>query len=349
MTTASPLPAEASLLARLGGLLRRHLQLIVGVPISIWSIWLLVRDVDVAEVADQLGHSNWLLLLICLASVPVAMSLKCLRWRYLFVERTAPPFPPLISSLYIGYLMNTVLPARVGEFVRAYLVGRQPAVGTPAALATIALEKILDLATLGFLLIVLILARQLPDLPDWMSASAYTSAVALVAGLLGLVVTFALRQRIVGLVALLEERITVLRRLRLKALATSFLDTLAVLADRRTLTLVIFWSFVVWSCSALTLWAGVAGVGISIGPSAIMLALVVTNLGMAAPSAPGYVGVFHLLLVESLQPFGVDRSHALGAAVIVHTIIFGNFIVGGLWFLWRGGYSLGSLRQASGH
>jgi glycosyltransferase 2 family protein len=347
--TAPATTAAGSVPARLAAFVRRHLQLIVGVPISLWSIWLLVRDVDLAEVGTQLSHSNWLLLVVCMVSVPVAMTLKCVRWRYLFVEQTAPPFPPLISSLYIGYLMNTVLPARVGEFVRAYLVGRAPTVGTPAALASIALEKILDLATLGFVLVGLILTGHLPPLPDWMAASAYTSALLLVGGLVALVVTFAIRGHIVAFVAVLEERVSPLRRVRLKALATSFLDTLAVLARPRVLPRIIFWSVITWSFSAVSLWAAIAGVGISVGLSAILLALVVTNIGMAAPSAPGYVGVFHLLLVESLQPFGVDRSHALGAAVIAHTIIFGNFIVGGLWFLWRGGYSVGSLREASSH
>jgi len=108
-------------------------------------------------------------------------------------------------------------------------------------------------------------------------------------------------------------------------------------------------SIFVWTGAGDMIWAVVARPGITVGLSAILLTLVVTNIGMTVPSAPGYVGVFHGLVVLSLQPFGVDPSHALGAAIIMHAIVFGNFVLGGLWFMLRGGYSLSALRSASGH
>jgi glycosyltransferase 2 family protein len=326
--------------------LRRNAQLIVGLAISAWSIWQLGRAVDPAEVGQHLEHSNWGLLAVCVLSVPATMVLKVIRWRYLFARDAIPPFAPLLSALYIGYLMNTVLPARVGEFVRAYLIGRQDKVGTPAALATIVLEKLLDLGTLAIMLVVLILST---PLPDWVTPIAYTSAAALVLGLLVLGGMLLVRRRVIGLVELLERRLPVLERFRLASLAASFLDGLAGLGRRETLPGLLFWSAAVWVGATLTMWTGIVGVGVPVGLSAVVLTLVVTNIGMAVPSAPGYVGVFHGLVVLSLQPFGVDPSHALGAALILHAIVFGTFVVGGLWFLLRGGHSLGGLRDASGH
>ena len=67
-----------------------------------------------------------------------------------------------------------------------------------------------------------------------------------------------------------------------------------------------------------------------------MFALVVANLGMAVPSAPGYVGVFHSAVVVSLSSFDVDPSQALAAAIVLHAAVFGAFIVGGLYYLARG-------------
>jgi len=157
------------------------------------------------------------------------------------------------------------------------------------------------------------------------------------------------RRRVVQLVEAAEQRLAALRRLRPSLLATSFFDGLAALGRRETLQGLLLWSVLVWVGAGMTIWTGVAGAGVSAGVAAILLTLVVTNIGMAVPSAPGYVGVFHGLVVLSLQPFGVDPSHALGAAIIIHAIVFGNFVVGGLWFMLRGGYSLGALRNASGH
>jgi uncharacterized protein (TIRG00374 family) len=314
--------------------------------VSGWSIWQLALTVDVAEVARHRDNANWMLLVVTFGSIVASMIIKCVRWRYLFAEPPAPPLMPLMSSLYIGYLMNTILPARVGELVRAVLIGRQSRGGTPSAFASIVLEKILDLATLALLLVGLLLVVQLPE---WVTPIAYTSAAALLSGFAGLGIVLVLRRRVIGLVQCIEERVPLLARFALTKLATSFLEGLAGLGRRETLPGLIFWSLMVWGCSAVTMWAGLEGAGVSAGLTAVLLTLVVTNIGMAVPSAPGYVGVFHYLVLISLQPFGVDASQAVFAATVMHIAVFGNFIVGGLWFLWRGGYSLSGLRSASEH
>jgi uncharacterized protein (TIRG00374 family) len=346
MTANATVTASEGTRSGVVGFLRRNGQLIVGLLVSGWSIWQLGRTVDLAEVARHRDSIDWVLLGLTFGSIVVSMILKCVRWQYLFAERPAPPLSPLLSSLYIGYLMNTILPARIGELVRAVLIGRQGRGGTPAAFASIVLEKILDLATLALLLVALLLIVQLPE---WVTPIAYTSAGALVVGFGGLAVLLAARKPVVRLVQALEARLPLLARIGLARLAASFLDGLAGLGRRDALPGLVFWSIAVWACSAFTMWAGLQGSGITAGMTPVLLTLVVTNIGMAVPSAPGYVGVFHYLVLLSLQPFGVDASHAVFAATVMHLTVFGNFIVGGLWFLWRGGYSLGGLRSASAH
>ena len=346
--TAKPLaidrPGQAAL-----GWLRHNLQFIVGLVVSGLAIWQLGREVDVTRVGAQLGGANWALLGLCVLSIPLTMAFKAIRWGYLFANEARPALYPRLSALYIGYLANTVLPARVGEFVRAFLIGREPGVGTPAALATIVIEKLLDLGTLFLLLLFLILANQLPPLPDQLTPSPVASGAVLVGGLLALCGLLLLRRRVVGLVAAIEARLAILRRLRVTALASSFLEALASLGRPSTLPGLVFWSAAIWAAACFTMWSGIVGVGITVSLSAVILVLVVTNIGMAAPSAPGYLGVFHYLMVKSLVPFGIFEDQAAAAAFLVHIIVFGNFIVGGLWLLRRGGYSLGGLRRASGH
>lgn len=331
------------------GWLRGQAQVLAGLLVSAWSVWLLWQTADPAEIGRHLAGANWALLAFSFLSICLSMAIKAHRWRLLFDDRTGLRIEPLVASLYIGYLANTVLPARVGEFVRAYLAGRQPSVGLPAALATIVVEKILDLLTLGLVLAGLVALQQLPYLPAWLQVSVATTAVGFAGGLLVLGLMLAFRARVLALVSSVEARVPLLRRMQPRALASSFLDGLAALGRRDRLPGVAFWSVTVWASSALTMWSGLAALGIDPSPAAVLFSLVVTNLGMAVPSAPGYVGVFHALLVESLRPFGIDPNQALGAAIVMHAFVFGNFVLGGIWFLWRGGHSLGSLRRASGH
>ena len=328
------------------GWLRRNAQLILGLLVSAWSLWLLSQSIEPDKVGAQLVGANVPLLILCFATIPLSMVLKAIRWRYLFPDGTAPPLLQLVSSLYIGYLINTILPARVGELVRAYLVGRERAVGIPVALATVVVEKVLDVLSMLLILGALIAFRQLPYLPDWLQLSG---GLAIVAGLVALVLLIALRGQVVALVAFFERRVPLLRPLHPTALASSFLDGLAGLGRRRTLPGLLFWTVATWASSTVTMWSGLAAVGLEPGLSAVLFVLVVSNLGMVVPSAPGYVGWYHWVMKESLLPFGVDPNHAVGAAIVMHALVFGNFILGGLWFLWRGGYSLGGLRDASGH
>jgi glycosyltransferase 2 family protein len=332
-----------------GGWLRRNAQLAVGLLISCWSIWQLATTVSLTEVARYLGGANPWLLIFCVLSVPVTMLLKALRWRYLFAARQQLELKPLLSALYIGYLMNTVLPARVGEIVRAYLVGRDPRVGTATAIGTIVLEKVLDLTTLAIILAMLVLTRQLPPLPEWMATSALISSVLITSGVVVLGGMVMLRRLVLQWVTWLEQRVALLQRLALATFVGSILDGLAALGRRDVLPGLLLWSVATWVLATLSIWSGIAGVGIATGLDSALLVLVVTNLGMAVPSAPGYVGPYHYLVVESLAPFGVDRNQAVGAAVIIHAIVFGNFIVGGLLCLWRTGQSLGGLRNAARH
>jgi uncharacterized protein (TIRG00374 family) len=338
--------AESTASKGLLGWLRGNALFMVGLVISGWAIWEITKVVRGDDLIQHLSRANWLLAAVCFLSVPPAMLLKVIRQRYLFGWRQAPAIPPLYSALYIGYLMNTVLPGRVGEFVRAFLIGRQEQIGIPAALSSIVLEKLLDLSTLALLLIALIL---ITPLPDWATPMAYTSAGLMAGGLVTLGLMLALRGRVVVLIATLEKHVTLLQRLKLAALATSFLDGLGGLGRDGSLPRLILWSVLVWVAAAVTVWAGLASVGVWSGVTAVLLTLVVTNIGMAVPSAPGYAGVFEGLVVLSLLPYGVDETQALAAALILHATIFGNFILGGLWFLWRGGHSLRALRGASGH
>lgn len=331
------------------GRLKGHAQIGAGVLVSAWSIWLLGKAADPSEIGRYLGGASWTLLALGFVSICVSMVIKAHRWRLLFDERTELTLEPLVSSLYIGYLANTVLPARVGEVVRAYLAGREPRVGLPVALATIVVEKILDLLTLGLVLAGLVVLQQLPYLPGWLQVSVVSTAVGFGGGLLALGLMLAFRARVLGLVGLVEARVPPLRRLEPRALVASFLDGLAALGRRDRLPAVAFWSVAVWASSAVTMWLGIAALGIDASPTAVLFSLVVTNLGMVVPSAPGYVGVFHALLVESLRPFGIDPNQALGAAILMHALVFGNFVLGGVWYLWRGGHSLRSLQHASRH
>lgn len=332
-----------------GGLFARfkgQLRLLIGFAISGFCIWSLLRLVSPEQMLAQIAKANVPILLVCVVTVLISMVLKVVRWRLLFPRREGLAVRPLLAALYVGYMANTVLPGRVGELIRGFLVGQRTPVNASTALATIVIEKLLDIGTLALILVALLLLDR-REWPDWTVTMAQAAGAALVVGAAGLVVMLLARRWVEALVDTVERRLPLAAKMDLGGLARSFLDGLAAISRPSVVPPLVFWSALLWATATLTLYTAIIGSGVEISMSAALLVLVVTNLGMAVPSAPGYVGVYQWLVILALAPYGIGADEAAGAGLLTNVLIFGLFVVGGSWFLWRDGLSLRQLERAS--
>jgi uncharacterized protein (TIRG00374 family) len=315
-------------------------RILIGVAVSVACLFFVLRQVNFAELVDTLGRTNLLLVFGIVLSLIPAMWLKAHRWRMFFPDQVAARRAGLVPALYIGYMVNTVAPLRMGEVVRAYLVGHQDRLGVSTSLATIVVEKLFDV---GSLIVIFVVLALVTTLPDWANAAAITSGLALVVGTIGSICLVVAEHRVIALIQFFERRLPILGRLHLSGLASSFVDGFRSMQSPKTLFWSVVWSAVLWLAGSLTLAVGLVAVDISITPAIVFFMVVVTNLGMAVPSAPGYVGVYHALVVVSLGVFGIPETAALSAAIVLHAAVFGFFLLGGMFYLWRGQFSLGQL------
>ena len=311
-------------------------RVLFGIVISIVATAMLFYVVNPREVLAALSRANPLAAIACLLTVVLAMWTKAVRWRLFFPQPEELRLRGLHEALYIGYMVNTVLPLRAGEVVRAFVAAETEKVSKSTTLATVLIEKVLDLGTMALLLFLLGLI--FPDLPDSARYAAYLSGVGLVIAVAGIVFALAARGLATRLAVWFETRVPPLAKLGVSGLLNAFLDGLSFVRNPLTLAWVGLWTLVQWTISASTVTLALVAVGIT-GSSPYellqmtLLVLVATNLSMAIPSAPGYVGVFHGVFVATLALFNVDENTATAAAVVEHALVFGLFIVGGAYFL----------------
>jgi uncharacterized protein (TIRG00374 family) len=315
-------------------------RILIGILISAACLFFVLKQIDGAELIETLGRTNLLVVSVIALSLLPAMWLKAYRWRLFFPDREAARRAGLVPALYIGYMVNTLAPLRMGELVRAYLVGHHDRLGVSTSVATVVVEKLFDV---GSLIVIFVILAMLAPLPDWANAAALTTGLALVVGVLGSICLVVAENRVISLIRFFEHRLPIVARLNPTGLATSFVDGFRSVQSPRTLFWSVVWSAVLWLGGAVTLALGLIAVDISITPAMVFFLVVVTNLGMAVPSAPGYIGVYHALVVVSLGVFGVPETAALSAAIVLHATVFGFFLLGGLVYLWRGQFSLGQL------
>ncbi len=263
---------------------------------------------------------------------------RAARWQIYFLPRRQLPFGPVLGTLAISYMASTFLPLRAGELVRAVFLGQRERLPVPSVVGTILLEKLFDFLAIGVLLAVLVTLTPLP-------AAGQVAAVSIASVILlgfGFVVALALlRQPTLRLVGFLEGLVPfgLGRRVRLARAIRDFAEGTDSLRVPPLWLGLLGWTGVTWLFSLGSVAAGMLALGVPPGLAVVLLVVVLTSVGQAVPSSPGYVGVYHAAAAFALTQFGVDPATAVGIALVTHAFSYGSLVIAGLIALWTGGYS----------
>ena len=290
---------------------------LVGLLVSLAALWLVIHSVDLGTCATVLSHASPIPLLACLAVIAIQVTLRSIRWRLLL------PAPRgggsirvrrIVPVLLVGYLGNAVLPARLGEPIRAYLVARREDLDAAEAFGSVVLERVVDTATLA---VVAFAAAVIVKAPGWI-----VQATAVVA-LTGSALTGALV--VIGpgpLVRLTRRLVAPLPGAARAEPVLGRLDDFARGIERPCRSGAVVVAAIVsaacWMLDATTFWLVARSIGAPVDPAAALLIAAVTVLGTALPSAPGYVGTFELAAATTAQALGVSAAPALALAVLAH-------------------------------
>jgi hypothetical protein len=320
----------------------RNWQLWTGVVFSLGFLVIALRDIDLTETANTLRRVNVLILGAAVASYGFSVAAKAIRWKLLLAVRKAPSFGRTFSILSVGLMVNTFLPARLGEFARAYLMGEAEADSKVYVLGTVAVEKVADLLFLLLLLAVLLLQMALPE---WLAGSARGTAL-VIAILVPCFVLLAWQSNfILRMVEQASHFVPSAKREWLVRQARYGLASLDVVRRPRLLTGLLGWSLIVWIISALTNYLVFMALELTMPVWASLLLLVVLQVGTAVPSSPGRIGVFQYLVILTLSIFAVDKNVALGYSVVLYLVIYVPIALLGVWGLWHEKITWGKLTE----
>ncbi len=298
----------------------------LGTAVTVVSAYFALRNVDFAEVWDTLESSDYWWLIPALAVLALAVVVRVLRWRYLFVKERRPAFWELTEALLVGQFFNTVLPARAGDLARVGAINLRAGTSKAEALATVVVERVFDVLALLLLLFV-----ALPWLPEvtWVRTAA-VAAVILGVGFCALV----------AVLTIWGERPL---HIMLKPLGwlpfvpTDRLEHAAVNASRGLMGLrrahlggVSFVLTVVsWLLFALSFWLVMLCFDFGLAPGAGLLVVIASGFSLALPAAPAGVGVFEAAVVVALAAYDVPKSEALSYALVLHAVNIIPFLIAG--------------------
>jgi uncharacterized protein (TIRG00374 family) len=318
---------------------RAWIQRGLELTISAVCLWLALRSIDFQALWAALQQARWIWIIPAILGITAMALIKAKRWQILFLPEHKVPYDSVFTAQSAGYLASNVFPGRVGEIVRLVLLASEQPVGAARVLSTIVVERLLDiLSCLG----VLVLLLPFVELPPLIMRSAYVLGIGALGASAVIILLSFWKERVLGWAHAVLRHIRFLDRPGVYTAIEHLIDGFAALRGRRGPALIAL-SFAAWAAVIGEAWAVRMAVQSDAPFTSIVFAVVVTSLGMIAPSSPGYVGVFHFLVVESLRPFGVAQTEAMSIALIWHGVNYIVLSLMGLIMLWVHGTSLGQV------
>ncbi len=327
-------------------------RFLIGVSISVVLLVLLFRKVELGEVADAFVTAAPMGIAIAVLMHLLVLSMKAARWAVVLraLPHPEPPDPAdrarrwlVFDALFFGYFGNYVLPAKLGELGRSILYSRRAKVPLSSVLATILFERFLDAATLVGLFYVAVWVLPLPEaLPDWVTLSARIVGSLAIAGLAGL---WLMSRWLPPSVETIQIGGPLGKILRIVVgVATTFRSGLTVLREPVTALKATAWTLAIWVLEAVSVLICVEAFGVDLMASGAVIQTAVSSFAIAAPSAPGGLGIHQWVTVLTLAPFGVPKSAATAASLVVTFSVVMWVVPLGLFGLLRQGTSTAQLR-----
>ncbi|GAK60353.1 hypothetical protein U27_00244 [Candidatus Vecturithrix granuli] len=330
----------------------------IGMLISIGCLYFVFRNIDIVKLLETLHSVNYLYLLFAMALQLSTIWLRAERWKYLLAPIKPLTFHHLVPATMIGFMANNLLPARAGEFIRAYVIGKKEHISKTSSFATIILERVCDMITmLGFLLLVVLFIRFPQTSYAGASASFLSPDLLKKAGGLSALIVLGILVVLVLLKEFPQKTTAIARRLlqplpqsishNALKLLESFRTGLQVLKTGRHLLFLIFWSLMIWGMAVVTGWVILHAFALNLSFMAAMLMTVTTSFSVAIPSSPGYIGPFHAAISAGVLFFvpDMDKSVVAGIAIVFHLVCIVPITLAGLYYLWKENLSFAEIQH----
>lgn len=304
---------------------RKRVLLVLGsIFVSGATIAVIVRDVNIDDVAASISQADGLQLGLAFLFVALSMFTRGVRWWGLLGKAL-----PLIKAIHLVNLtfLGNQLPLRLGEAARSLLVTRQ-GVSIEKAAASIVVERLID--TLLVVLMIAATVGQLPDAPEYVTLPASRFGLLALVAFLCLLALARQPEKAKRLLARMLQKLPFLDRSPIQRIGDNLLDGLGALADLRTLVFTLVWSLIAWSTSLASFYILHQALGIEVNyAQSVPLGVSLAALGIALPLTIAAVGPFEAAIIVTGQLVGMDSLAAVTLGLLFHGLsVFGYIVFG---------------------
>ncbi len=335
---------------------KKHVHLLIGLIVMGLSLGYAFWDVDITQLGNALLSAHYIYLVFAIVIVIISYLLRAMRWRYLIRSVKDVKTSRLYSPLMIGFTAN-MLPARAGEFVRAYLLSKKERISFSASFATIFIERLFDLVLVLLLLVWVLFfmpgifsgggadgTNQLLDKVKifGITALSFCLFIFLFSALLQYKNDLAMK-----IVDVFTRPLPHKWREKISGMVHSFTNGLEIIRDKRGLLATIILSLLIWGSFVLLYYplylAFDIEVNVPVISSLVVLCLTVAIFITVVPT-PGFIGSYQIGCIAALNGiFGIQKAVALSFGIVAWLVVMGSTVIIGTLFAIKEHVSFGEL------
>lgn len=315
----------------------------IGIIISLISLGAILFFVKPIDIWEALKHAEWSYVLLMVVGLVVFLVFRAVRWQFMLTRGT--PWRSVFHIQNIGYMFNMTLPLRIGDMARAVLIGNVPPSTLAGGLSTMVVERLLDMLFVVTLLPFTVTAVTV--LPEIMRNGAQFFGYVSIAGIVMLLVAANKRPFAINIATIILNKIPFLDTKSWTARLDNFLSGLNSLTNLKDSIILLGLSIIVWLPIIFTYYIGMRAFGIQPSPTQVGFLFCAAALSVAAPSAPGQVGVFHGGVIAAVVALGFNEDSGAALAIVYHAVNLVTMVAMGFIALSRIGTTFDQVLQSA--
>jgi glycosyltransferase 2 family protein len=306
---------------------------LVGLALGAVCFFWAARNVDFVEAKSIFKSSDWRWIVTGIVLFGADLLLRALRWRVILSHRQDIEYSRVARGLFVGYAVNILLPARLGELFRADYTARLANAPRSAILASIFIERLVDLFMVVTLLGIGLTVAGIQNSAIYRVIFVGVIALGIGILLIGVTILRTARSNIRYFLATLTSKLLPEPLAsRAMEMSRSFANLIGIVQTRQ-FAIVLALTIPVWVLEASSVFSICRAISLTLTPVPLMVLLGGASLSTLFPTAPGFVGSYQFAFVLVLSNFDVPETLALVAATSVQLYLMGFYSIWGL-FLW---------------
>jgi uncharacterized protein (TIRG00374 family) len=297
---------------------------------------------DLGHLKEQFFQVHYWYILPSLLPYGICFMLRAVRWQLMLRPVKRISLSSSFSTIMIAWASNNVLPLRMGEIVRTYVIGQKENITVSAALATIVIERIIDGLSLVGICALFFLFETMPSDVIMVEYIASGIFIALLLGLLFFHLQKELCDQIIARSATLLPG-------AMKQKVPDFFETfragIACLRFNLDLVFILGLTMIIWLGEASMYAIIFKSCGLTIPFYGAILAMAIVNIGLVVPAAPGFVGNFQYFAIIALKIFGISPDKAFIFSWIIWLAQIPSLTLTGMVYLFREKFTLKDLKH----